>query len=66
MPRTKAQHSPFYVSIVVSWALMEVVCYAFYAAILVGNESALALLKPTGAGSEALVNFATLPVSLVQ
>lgn len=62
---------------VVSWALTEVVRYAFYAATLVGNGSAPALLTwarystffvlyPTGAGSEALVNFATLPVSLAR
>jgi very-long-chain (3R)-3-hydroxyacyl-CoA dehydratase len=63
---------------VLSWALTEVVRYAFYAAtLLLGNGSAPAFLTwarystffvlyPTGAGSEALVNFATLPVSLAR
>ena len=64
---------------VLSWALTEVVRYAFYAATLITgpNGSAPALLTwarystffvlyPTGAGSEALVNFATLPVSLAR
>ena len=63
---------------VLSWALTEVVRYAFYAATLVRSDgSAPALLTwarystffvlyPTGAGSEALVNFATLPVSLAR
>ena len=64
---------------VLSWALTEVVRYAFYAATLIAGAdgSAPALLTwarystffvlyPTGAGSEALVNFATLPVSLAR
>jgi very-long-chain (3R)-3-hydroxyacyl-CoA dehydratase len=63
---------------VLSWALTEVVRYAFYAATLfLGNGSVPAFLTwarystffvlyPTGAGSEALVNFATLPVSLAR
>lgn len=71
-----AQRSPFYATMVLSWALTEVVRYAFYAATLLGHDgSAPALLTwarystffvlyPTGAGSEALVNFATLSVSL--
>ncbi|KAH9979074.1 tyrosine phosphatase-like protein [Lactifluus volemus] len=55
---------------VLSWALTEVVRYTFYAATLFGWEPALLVwtrystffvLYPTGAGSEALVNFATLP-----
>ncbi|KAH8994701.1 PTPLA-domain-containing protein [Lactarius hatsudake] len=69
--------SPFYASMVLSWALTEVVRYAFYAATLLGNGSAPApltwarystffVLYPTGAGSEALVNLATLPVSLAR
>jgi hypothetical protein len=60
---------------VLSWALTEVIRYAFYAATLLADGNAPALLTwarystffvlyPTGAGSEALVNFATLPVSL--
>jgi len=73
-----AQRSPFYASMVLSWALTEVVRYAFYAATLVrtdGNApapltwarySTFFVLYPTGAGSEALVNFATLPVSLAR
>lgn len=77
--RKKAQRSPFYASMVLSWALTEVVRYAFYAATLIAGAdgSAPALLTwarystffvlyPTGAGSEALVNFATLPVSLAR
>ncbi len=62
---------------VLSWALTEVVRYAFYAATLLGDGNAPApltwarystffVLYPTGAGSEALVNFATLPVSLAR
>jgi very-long-chain (3R)-3-hydroxyacyl-CoA dehydratase len=58
---------------VLSWALTEVVRYTFYAASLVGWEPALLVwarystffvLYPTGAGSEALVNLATLPLSI--
>ncbi|KAN0106955.1 PTPLA domain containing protein [Russula decolorans] len=68
-----AQHSPFYASMVLSWALTEVVRYTFYATSLVGWEpaplvwarySTFFVLYPTGAGSEALVNFATLPISV--
>jgi very-long-chain (3R)-3-hydroxyacyl-CoA dehydratase len=58
---------------VVSWALTEVIRYTFYATALVGWEPAplvwarysmFFVLYPTGAGSEALVNFATLPLSI--
>jgi len=68
-----AQRSPFYASMVLSWALTEVIRYTFYAAALVGWEPALLVwarystffvLYPTGAGSEALVNFATLPLAI--
>ncbi|KAI0256412.1 tyrosine phosphatase-like protein [Lactifluus subvellereus] len=68
-----AQRSPFYASMVLSWALTEVVRYTFYATALVGWEpaplvwarySTFFVLYPTGAGSEALVNFATLPLSI--
>ncbi|KAI9510933.1 PTPLA-domain-containing protein [Russula earlei] len=68
-----AQRSPFYASMVFSWALTEVIRYTFYAASLVRWEPALLLwarystffvLYPTGAGSEALVNLATLPFSV--
>jgi len=68
-----AQRSPFYASMVLSWALTEVIRYTFYAASLVGWEfapllwarySTFFVLYPTGAGSEALVNLATLPISV--
>lgn len=68
-----AQNSPFYASMVLSWALTEVVRYTFYATSLIGWEpaplvwarySTFFVLYPTGAGSEALVNFATLPISI--
>ena len=58
---------------VLSWALTEVIRYTFYAASLVGWEfgpllwarySTFFVLYPTGAGSEALVNLATLPISV--
>jgi very-long-chain (3R)-3-hydroxyacyl-CoA dehydratase len=60
---------------VLSWALTEVIRYTFYATSLVGWEpaplvwarySTFFVLYPTGAGSEALVNFATLPVSVAR
>jgi len=68
-----AQRSPFYASMVLSWALTEVIRYMFYAASLVGWElapllwarySTFFVMYPTGAGSEALVNLATLPFSV--
>ncbi|KAF8499605.1 PTPLA-domain-containing protein [Russula emetica] len=68
-----AQNSPFYASMVLSWALTEVIRYTFYATSLVGWEpaplvwarySTFFVLYPAGAGSEALVNFATLPISV--
>ena len=55
---------------VLSWALTEVVRYAFYACALLGAEPrALVRLRytlfyalyPSGAGSEAFLIFATLP-----
>lgn len=58
---------------VLSWSLTEVIRYTFYAASLVGWEPAPLVwarysfffaLYPTGAGSEALVNLATLPFSI--
>ncbi len=58
---------------VLSWALTEVIRYTFYATSLVGWEpaplvwarySTFFILYPIGAGSEALVNFATLPISV--
>jgi Protein tyrosine phosphatase-like protein, PTPLA len=57
---------------VLSWSLTGVIRYTFYAASLVGWEFAPLLwarystfaLYPIGAGSEALVNLATLPISV--
>src|SRR5260221_11074648 len=58
---------------VLSWALTEVIRYSCYAASLIGWEFAPLLwlrystffaLYPTGAGSEAFVNLATLPISV--
>ena len=58
---------------VLSWALTEVIRYTFYAASLVGwgfapllwlRYSTFFVLYPTGAGSEAFVNLATLPVDI--
>lgn len=55
---------------VLSWSLTEVVRYSFYAFSLLGREPRLLvflrytlfyLLYPTGASSEALLIFATLP-----
>jgi very-long-chain (3R)-3-hydroxyacyl-CoA dehydratase len=71
--KKKAKRSPFYASMVLSWALTEVIRYTFYAASLVGwgfapllwlRYSTFFVLYPTGAGSEAFVNLATLPVSI--
>ncbi|KAI0072653.1 PTPLA-domain-containing protein [Panus rudis PR-1116 ss-1] len=65
-----AQTSPFYASMVLSWSITEVIRYAHFATTLIGHESRLLLwlryttfyiLYPTGAGSEALVMFATIP-----
>ncbi|KAI0259252.1 protein-tyrosine phosphatase-like protein, partial [Gloeopeniophorella convolvens] len=67
---SSAQRTPFFASMVLSWAITEVIRYAFYAAGLLGVEpapllwarySAFFVLYPTGAGSEALVARATLP-----
>jgi very-long-chain (3R)-3-hydroxyacyl-CoA dehydratase len=69
----QAQRSPFYASMVLSWALTEVIRYTFYAASIVGWEfapllwarySTFFVLYPIGASSEALVNLATLPISV--
>ena len=75
LPRTKVQRSLFYMSMILSWALTEVVYYVFHTTMLVGDGHTLAsltwahyltffMLYPTGVGSEVLVNFATLPVLL--
>ncbi|PCH36163.1 PTPLA-domain-containing protein [Wolfiporia cocos MD-104 SS10] len=61
---------PLYASMVLSWALTEVVRYAFYACTLLGREPRALLwlrytlffvLYPTGAGSEAGLIYASLP-----
>ncbi|ETW80499.1 hypothetical protein HETIRDRAFT_476130 [Heterobasidion irregulare TC 32-1] len=66
-----ARASPFFASMVLSWSVTEVIRYTFYAASLVGAEPRLLtwlryttfyVLYPTGAGSEAFVAFATLPL----
>ncbi|KAI0744168.1 tyrosine phosphatase-like protein, partial [Daedaleopsis nitida] len=62
--------NPLYASMVLSWSLTEVVRYSFYACALLGHEPrALVFLRytlfyvlyPTGASSEALLIYATLP-----
>ncbi|KAI0374155.1 PTPLA-domain-containing protein [Pilatotrama ljubarskyi] len=62
--------NPLYASMVLSWSLTEVVRYTFYACNLLGYEPAPLLylrytlfyiLYPTGASSEALLIYATLP-----
>jgi len=64
--------NPLYASMVLSWALTEVVRYSFYACSLVGvTISALLYLRytmfyilyPTGASSEAFLIYAVLPAS---
>ncbi|KAH9847156.1 PTPLA-domain-containing protein [Lenzites betulinus] len=61
--------NPLYASMVLSWALTEVVRYTFYACNLLGHEPAPLLflrytlfyvLYPTGASSEALLMYATI------
>ncbi|KAI0769733.1 tyrosine phosphatase-like protein [Trametes elegans] len=62
--------NPLYASMVLSWSLTEVVRYSFYAFNLLGREPAVLLwlrytlfyvLYPTGASSEALLIYATIP-----
>ncbi|KAI0329694.1 PTPLA-domain-containing protein [Cubamyces sp. BRFM 1775] len=62
--------NPLYASMVLSWSLTEVVRYSFYACNLLGSEPSLLLflrytlfyvLYPTGASSEALLIYATIP-----
>ncbi|KAL1939924.1 hypothetical protein VTO73DRAFT_9624 [Trametes versicolor] len=62
--------NPLYASMVLSWSLTEVVRYTFYACNLLGTEPAPLLflrytlfyvLYPTGASSEALLIYATIP-----
>ncbi|OCH88253.1 PTPLA-domain-containing protein [Obba rivulosa] len=61
---------PLYASMVLSWAITEVVRYSFYAFALLGREPRFLLLLrytlfyvlyPTGAGSEAGLIYASLP-----
>lgn len=58
---------------VFAWSFTEVIRYAFYAFSLIGFEpypllwlryTTFYILYPIGAGSEAFVNFATLPKTL--
>ncbi|CDO75667.1 hypothetical protein BN946_scf184941.g20 [Trametes cinnabarina] len=62
--------NPLYASMVLSWSITEVVRYTFYACNLLGSEPRLLfflrytlfyVLYPTGASSEALLIYATLP-----
>ncbi|KAG6830808.1 hypothetical protein H0H92_014657 [Tricholoma furcatifolium] len=64
--------NPIFTSMLVSWSLAEVIRYSFFAVTLLGYESPLLLwlrytsfyvLYITGASSEALLNYATLPMS---
>ena len=57
---------------VFAWSLTEVIRYSFYACSLLGKEpytllwlryTTFFVLYPIGAGSEAFVNYATLPRS---
>ncbi|EJD02807.1 PTPLA-domain-containing protein [Fomitiporia mediterranea MF3/22] len=65
-----ARTSPLYATMVLAWSLTEVIRYAFYALSLLSIEpypllwlryTTFLVLYPLGAGSEAFVNFATLP-----
>ncbi|TDL26242.1 PTPLA-domain-containing protein [Rickenella mellea] len=67
-----ARTSPLYASMVFAWSLTEVIRYSFYALSLLSYEPSFLLylryttfyvLYPLGAGSEAFVNYATLPAS---
>ncbi|KAG6917441.1 hypothetical protein DXG01_002527 [Tephrocybe rancida] len=62
--------SPIYTSMLLSWSLTEVIRYSFYALSLLSHSSSLItylryttfyVLYPTGASSEALLIYATLP-----
>ncbi|KAG5650624.1 hypothetical protein H0H81_011628 [Sphagnurus paluster] len=64
--------NPLYASMLLSWSLTEVIRYSFYACALLGHEPRALLflryttfyvLYPTGASSEALLIYATLPLS---
>ncbi|KAH7108382.1 PTPLA-domain-containing protein [Auriculariales sp. MPI-PUGE-AT-0066] len=67
---SSARESPFYGTMVWSWAFTEVIRYAFYATSLLQQTppwltwlryTTFFVLYPTGAGSEAFDMFATLP-----
>ncbi|KAG6842105.1 hypothetical protein C0991_002759 [Blastosporella zonata] len=64
--------NPLYTTMLLSWSLTEVIRYAFYVLSLLGCSSSILLylryttfyvLYPTGASSEALLIYATLPSS---
>ncbi|KAF7321331.1 FCP1-like proteiny domain-containing protein [Mycena kentingensis (nom. inval.)] len=66
-----ARANPLYTSCVLAWSITEVVRYSFYASNLLGVEPAPLLylrytlfyiLYPIGAGSEAFLSYATLPL----
>jgi len=63
-------NNPLYASMVLSWAMTEVIRYSFYACNLIGMSSfsllylrytSFYVLYPTGASSEAFLIYATLP-----
>ncbi|GBE80704.1 Probable very-long-chain (3R)-3-hydroxyacyl-CoA [Sparassis crispa] len=69
-PHTRT--NPLYASAVLSWSIAEVIRYAFYVCTLLGSEpyallwvryTAFLVLYPTGAGSEALLIFDSLPAA---
>ncbi|KAJ7072385.1 PTPLA-domain-containing protein [Mycena amicta] len=66
-----ARANPLYTSCVLAWSITEIVRYSFYASNLLGYEPPLLLylrytlfyvLYPIGAGSEAFLSYATLPL----
>ncbi|KAJ7733728.1 PTPLA-domain-containing protein [Mycena maculata] len=66
-----ARTNPLYTSAVLAWSITEVVRYSFYACSLLGYEPPILLylrytmfyvLYPVGAGSEAFLSYATLPI----
>ncbi|KAG5342939.1 hypothetical protein C0989_005888 [Termitomyces sp. Mn162] len=69
---SQVRTNPLYTSMILSWSITEVIRYAFYALTLMGSEPPLLLwlryttfyiLYLTGASSEALLIYATLPSS---
>ncbi|ESK96463.1 protein tyrosine phosphatase [Moniliophthora roreri MCA 2997] len=62
--------NPLFTTMVFAWSLTEVIRYSFYALGLLGSEpksllyfryTTFYVLYPLGAGSEAFLNFSTLP-----